>query len=366
MSSTHRTDDAAKALSKIALEPRRRQELWNAIEQRIDMDTEQNMTATFALTKRRNCSSCGQLGAAVAALVLSAIGITYGAHYESLLKTTKSTTGTTNTTSVPTPKSTIQLTLTLPNGQTVKPDQTVAWKDLSLSLIITSLPPANAGPQIFGVIMGDQTNRISQETVSTSIGSGELWYTQRKDFTYAYYVIVNGSQNAYVFQAVVTGNSSNAKSEVTSLLNSLHVSGGEQSVQQEKNGLVVWHLTSSEIQQINAAMIGIPFNSFYLPYKVVSGDTFESASRNGSTVTMKFQKMLITESPQALVPNGKVVKTQTVSLQNKLNPATVYTLSNNSAVIGMHIFTCYVLISAPSLSLAESESILAQMTPLNG
>jgi hypothetical protein len=224
MTSTRKTEDAAKALSKIALEPSRRQELWDAIEQRIDMDTEENGTAISPVTRKRNRSNWGPLGAAVAVLVLIATGITYGAHHENLVKTIKSMTGTTKTTSVPTPKPTIHLTLTLPNGQTVKPDRTVAWKNLSLSLIITSLPPDYAGSQIFGVIMGDGANRISQETVSTSIGAGQLWYTQRKDSTYAYYAIVNGNQNAYVLQAVVTGNASNAKSEVTSLLNSLHVS----------------------------------------------------------------------------------------------------------------------------------------------
>ncbi|QSO47348.1 hypothetical protein [Alicyclobacillus mengziensis] len=86
MSSTRETEGAAKALSKIALEPCKRQELWDSIEQRIDMDTEQNGTAISVVAKKRNHLGWGQLGAAVAALVIVASGITYGIHHQGLFK----------------------------------------------------------------------------------------------------------------------------------------------------------------------------------------------------------------------------------------------------------------------------------------
>ena len=81
MSSTRQTKDAAKRLSKIALKPSKRQELWDSIKQRIDMDTEQNGTRISVVTKKRNRFNWGQLGAAVAALIIVASGITYGTHH---------------------------------------------------------------------------------------------------------------------------------------------------------------------------------------------------------------------------------------------------------------------------------------------
>jgi len=118
-------------------------------------------------------------------------------------------------------------TLTLPGGQFVKSDGSfVHWNDLTLSLRVTSLPPANAGIDGYLSIVGNHATMISHQSVSTSAGSAVLVYFQRSQpaaaestaVTNEYYVIFLGSQYAYVLDAVPSGNSTTAKSEVIGLL----------------------------------------------------------------------------------------------------------------------------------------------------
>lgn len=118
-------------------------------------------------------------------------------------------------------------TLTLPDGQIVKSDgRTVHWKDLTLNLRVTSLPPANAGIDGYLSIVGNHATIISHQSVSTYAGSAMLVYFQRSQpaaaqsstVTNEYYVIFLGTQYAYVLDALPNGNSTTAKSELIGLL----------------------------------------------------------------------------------------------------------------------------------------------------
>ncbi|RIV22750.1 hypothetical protein D2Q93_09225 [Alicyclobacillaceae bacterium I2511] len=119
--------------------------------------------------------------------------------------------------------------LTLPDGQIVKPDppsSVVHWKNLTLSLLVTSLPPANSGLNGYFGIVGNHATIISHQRVFTALGSAMLIYFQRTQpaaaqsnaVTNEYYVIFYGSQYAYVLDVIFNGNIDTAKSEIMGLL----------------------------------------------------------------------------------------------------------------------------------------------------
>jgi hypothetical protein len=119
-----------------------------------------------------------------------------------------------------------QTTLTLPNGEVVTPDHSVRWKDLSIQLLITSLPPSYVSSERYAVVVGNHSEIISHETVSTSAGKATLVLNDRTPpaasqsttSTYEYWVIVYGDEYAYAIDATIVGNRNNAKSEVMRLL----------------------------------------------------------------------------------------------------------------------------------------------------
>ncbi len=114
-------------------------------------------------------------------------------------------------------------TLTLPNGQTISPNQTVQWKDLFISLQIQSIP--NHSPKYLEVI-GNHSTVLSHSNVSTSAGTATIVLNERTPSaaahsttpTYEYWVIVYGSQYTYAIEATVNGKRNNAKNEVMELL----------------------------------------------------------------------------------------------------------------------------------------------------
>ena len=115
-------------------------------------------------------------------------------------------------------------TLKLPNGKLVKPNDSVHWKDLSIQLLITSLPPSTTDG--YRAVIGNHSTVISHERVSTSAGPATLVLNKRTQpaasksnaVTYEYWVIVNGSQYTYAIDATVIGNLKKSKSEVMHLL----------------------------------------------------------------------------------------------------------------------------------------------------
>lgn len=126
--------------------------------------------------------------------------------------------------------------LTLPNGQTITTNTTkaVTWKDLTINLLITNLPPV--GYQDYAMIVGNNANIVSHENVATSAGPATLVYFQRTPpaaaagtgnaVTNEFYVIRYGSQYAYVIQATATGKVGTAKSALMSLLQGWKVPKG--------------------------------------------------------------------------------------------------------------------------------------------
>ncbi|QQE79644.1 hypothetical protein [Alicyclobacillus sp. SO9] len=370
MSSTRKTEDASRTLSKIALELGKRHELWNAIEQRMDVDTQQSDAPRAIVTKKRNGFNLGQLGAVIVALIVVASGITYGVHHQGVLKSTTAETDNNSMTSMnsttpnvsritvnnnqyrntkfgftvsiptswnklytlksrtlpgvqalqmfyfnyiaekspqpfivelvvypksylghleqdpkvvkafsndrysfafyidnryPYPKSkhyaqykqlqskvpwvishfktssrenrttqtTQQLnplfntTLTLQTGQVVKPNShSTRWKGLTLSLLVTGYPSANAGTKSYAAVIGNHANIISHESVSTPAGQATLVHFQRTPPAEAqsntvrdeYDVIFFRKQYAYVLNALVSGNPSQAKNDIMQIL----------------------------------------------------------------------------------------------------------------------------------------------------
>jgi len=128
-----------------------------------------------------------------------------------------------------TPDPLMQTTLKLPDGKVIEPLQPVRWKDLSLQLIVTSLPPVDQNDSGYGYqsIISNHSTAVSTETVTTSAGEGTLVLCETTppaasgstDVTYSYWVIVYGSQYAYAIDAAILGNKNDAKNEVLNLLN---------------------------------------------------------------------------------------------------------------------------------------------------
>jgi hypothetical protein len=118
-----------------------------------------------------------------------------------------------------------QTTLTLPNGEIVSTNKSVTWKDLSIQLLVTSLPSSNNSIEGYKEIIGNHSTITSPEIVSTSGGQATLVLNERnspaasKSPTYEYWAIKYGSQYAYAIEATVIGNKDNAKNEVINLLN---------------------------------------------------------------------------------------------------------------------------------------------------
>lgn len=126
-----------------------------------------------------------------------------------------------------------QTSLTLPNGKVIKQtNQSVRWKNLSIQLLITSLPPAPASKEGYRTIIGNHSTIISHEKVSTSAGKAKLVLNKRtqsaaahsKETTYEYWVVVNKSHYAYAIKATIVGKRNNARNEVIQLLNQWKVS----------------------------------------------------------------------------------------------------------------------------------------------
>ncbi|MCL6442211.1 MAG: hypothetical protein K6T83_01885 [Alicyclobacillus sp.] len=117
--------------------------------------------------------------------------------------------------------------LNLPNGQAVMPDHATRWKDLDVSLLVSSLPGNSGYPSI----TGNHSEILSHRKVSTSAGSADLVLNERTPpaaagstkATYEYWVIVDGPHYAYAIDAIVTGKRSAAKAEVLSFLKGWYV-----------------------------------------------------------------------------------------------------------------------------------------------
>jgi hypothetical protein len=141
-------------------------------------------------------------------------------------KTVKTTTKTNSSTSQPKKNSLFQTSLKLPNGDVVKPNKTVKWKDLSIQLIVTSLPSQMSSPDKYIGIIGNHSTIINHEKVSLSGGKADLVLIKRTSpaasqttkETYEYWVIAYGSQYAYAIDATIIGNKDKAKNEVMTLL----------------------------------------------------------------------------------------------------------------------------------------------------
>jgi hypothetical protein len=118
-----------------------------------------------------------------------------------------------------------QTTLALPNGKVVTPNHSVRWEDLSIQLLVTSLPPSLV--EGYKAVVGNHSTVISHETIPTSAREATLVLNERtppaasqsSKTTYEYWVVAYGSQYAYAIDAIIVGSQSNAKSEVMELLN---------------------------------------------------------------------------------------------------------------------------------------------------
>lgn len=116
--------------------------------------------------------------------------------------------------------------LTLPNGAVVKPQHPVQWKDLSIQVIVTSLPSANSSKERYKAIIGNHSTLISHEKVNTSAGKAMRVLSKRtgpaasksKNQDYEYWLIRYGAQYTYAVKATVNGNLQKAKNEMTLLM----------------------------------------------------------------------------------------------------------------------------------------------------
>lgn len=141
-------------------------------------------------------------------------------------KAVKTTANVNPSTSPPKQNSLFNTSLKLPNGDVVKPDKTVKWKDLSIQLIVTNLPSQISSPDKYKEIIGNHSTIISHEKVSFSGGKADLVLNKRTspavskttNETHEYWVIEYGSQYAYAIDATIIGNKDKAKSEVMELL----------------------------------------------------------------------------------------------------------------------------------------------------
>jgi hypothetical protein len=137
------------------------------------------------------------------------------------ISTTESSTSPTKTT-----EELFQTTLTLPNGDIVMPNQTVKWKDLSIQLLVTSLPTQSSSPDKYKEIIGSHSTTINYEKVSTLDGKADLVLNKRTSpaasqstaATYEYWAIVYGKEYVYAIDATIVGNKDKAKSGVLELL----------------------------------------------------------------------------------------------------------------------------------------------------
>ncbi len=119
-------------------------------------------------------------------------------------------------------------TLTLPNGKIMPPDHSFRWKDISVSLLVTSLPTHS--PK-YAEIVGNHSTVLSHATIFTSAGTATLVLNKRTPSaashsttpTYEYWVIVYGSKYAYCIDATVLGNRNKARNEVLQLSNNWNV-----------------------------------------------------------------------------------------------------------------------------------------------
>ncbi|MCF8564626.1 hypothetical protein LLE49_07690 [Alicyclobacillus tolerans] len=119
----------------------------------------------------------------------------------------------------------LQTTLKLPNATIIAPNQTVQWKDLSIRLLVTSLPPSYVTTERYASVVGNHSTTVSHNTITTSAGKATLVLNKRTQpaaskstaVTYEYWVIVYGSQYAYAIDATVIGNLNKARNEVIQL-----------------------------------------------------------------------------------------------------------------------------------------------------
>ena len=119
-------------------------------------------------------------------------------------------------------------TLTLPNGKIILPDHSFRWKDISVSLLVTSLPTHS--PK-YAEIVGNHSTVLSRATIFTSAGTATLVLNKRTPSAasqsttprYEYWVIVYGSKYAYCIDATVLGNRNKARNEVLQLSNNWNV-----------------------------------------------------------------------------------------------------------------------------------------------
>lgn len=170
----------------------------------------------------------GTLGASL--LILSGCGSLSGsAHATSRSKDTAHQ-GTTLHQKRPT-NEWFQTSLTLPNGKVVTPEHSVRWKDVSIQLLITSLPPSYVKHERYFLVVGNHSQVLSHERVSSSAGKVMLVLNERTPpaaadstiATYEYWVIAYGSRYTYAIDATIVGNRSRAKREIMSFLHKWRV-----------------------------------------------------------------------------------------------------------------------------------------------
>lgn len=263
--------------------------------------------------------------------------------------------------------------LMLPNGHTVttKPE---TWKNLKLDLLVT-LPPN----QDYAAIVGNNANIISHENVSTSAGEATFIYFQRTPPAAAsgtgntlmneFYVISYGSQYAYVIQATVTGNVSAAKSELMSLLQGWKIPFQAPTIPSPNAGLKQWRYDSVIGRQIIQSLNGISFKVFYLPVFITDGDSFEGVESKKNVVTVHFKNMTLMQSPNSMTPSGTVAQSKVINLPNLFlgTKITVYTMADKSLTLAIKVpLGTHMLLSSPSISLHQLETILQNIDPLNG
>lgn len=115
--------------------------------------------------------------------------------------------------------------LTLPNGTTVVPNQSVKWKGLTLQVMVTSLPVQSDSGDKYMEILGNQSTVKRHETVQTSIGKADLVWNERSQpaastsqgVTDEYWLIRYGSQYAYAIEATFKGDPKAVRTELLHL-----------------------------------------------------------------------------------------------------------------------------------------------------
>ncbi len=168
----------------------------------------------------------GIMSFGVAGMLLTGCGSTTTKTVSNASKTANTTVKASSLTSQPKQNSLFQTSLTLPNGEVIKPNKSVKWRDLSIQLLVTSLPSQMSSTEKYKEIIGNHSTITNHEIVNLFEGKADLVLSKRTspsasqitNETYEFWVITYGSQYSYAIEATIIGNKDEAKNEIMELL----------------------------------------------------------------------------------------------------------------------------------------------------